>query len=185
MKRKTEIKPCALLLMLMMSLSMYSQKTTEDDYATNNALNNKPEKKERFSERLVYGGNLGGYFGNISFVQINPMVGYRLTDWLVPGVGLNYLYAGNAVERQNAVGASIWTRAYIQKAFFLHTELEYLKLTARSEFYGTYRADLPVWFVGAGYQANGFGVMAMIDLIGDPDSPYSTPVFRVGGLIGF
>jgi hypothetical protein len=168
------------------SQGLSAQKTQEEDYA--NGKTKKPKPTVPFREKLVFGGNLGGYFGARSYVQLNPMVGYKTTDWWVNGVGFNYIYASNGSVRQNVYGPSIWTRAYIRHTFILHSELEYLKVNAKSPF-GEFHADVPVWLVGAGIQTSGSGIgisaMVLYDVIQDKNSPYSTPIIRIGGLIGF
>jgi|GEM_PF-386201 hypothetical protein len=167
----------------------FAQKT-EDDYATDKSNSTKQEKpKPPFRDRLVFGGNLGGYFGNQTFVQINPMVGYKTTDWWINGVGVNYMYVSSRNYSQSVYGASVWSRAYAFKSIFAQTEFEMLKLTARNPLNETFRANVPVWFVGGGYQSTGQGfglsIMMLYDVIQDPNSPYNTPVFRIGGLFGF
>jgi hypothetical protein len=181
---------CILIIYALGMSNLFGQKTEEDDYASTDKKSATDKKiKTPFRERLVYGGNLGGYFGTVSFVQINPMVGYKTTDWWVNGIGLNYIYSAGGGVRQSVFGASVWSRAYIYQSFLLHTEFEQLRRTATDQFGGSYAANVPVWLVGAGYQerAGGLGLsfMVLYDLIQDPDSPYSSPIFRIGGIIGF
>lgn len=186
----TQLKNVLLVGMLVLSPCVASaQKTSEDDYAASNKKEEKREQKVPFKDRLVYGGNIGGYFGTRSFLQLNPMVGYKTTSWWLNGVGLNYIYASGGGIKQNVYGASVWSRAYIYKSLMLHTEFEMLSLNYTAQNGARFTAQVPVWFVGAGYQTRsngiGLGFMILYDLIQDPNSPYSTPVFRVGGLIGF
>lgn len=180
-----------IMLLLLLTLSQVaSAQKTDDDYATDQSVKSPNEKpKPPFTERLVFGGNLGGYFGNQTFVQINPMVGYKTTSWWINGVGLNYMYVSSRNYSQSVYGASVWSRAYAFRSLFAQTEFEMLKLTARNPLNETFRANVPVWFVGGGYQSTGQGfglsIMMLYDVIQDPNSPYSTPVFRIGGLFGF
>ena len=39
-----------------------------------------PEKKGFDPQRLFFGGNFGLTFGNFTFINVSPVVGYRLTD---------------------------------------------------------------------------------------------------------
>ncbi len=179
-----------ILLLTITSLISFGQKTTEDDYATSSKKGDtKTEKKVPLKDRLVFGGNVGGYFGNRSYFQLNPMVGYKMNSWWVNGVGLNYIYASGGGIKQNVYGASVWSRAYVFKSLMLHTEFEMLKLNYSAQNGSTFHATVPVWLIGAGYQTRsqgiGLGFMILYDLIQDPYSPYSSPVFRIGGLIGF
>lgn len=169
---------------------VFAQKTESDDYVTNTPKTPPKEVKPPFRDRLVFGGNLGGAFGTNSYFQINPMVGYKTTSWWVNGVGLNYIYASSAGIRQNIIGGSIWSRAYLFKNFILHTEYEQMQRSLSDNFGNRLQVNVPVWFVGGGYQNNvggGIGISALVlfDVINDPNSPYISPVVRIGGLWGF
>jgi hypothetical protein len=132
---------------------------------------------------------LGGSFGNPSYFQLNPMVGYRTTPWWINGIGLNYTYFSTNANRGNIYGASVWTRATVFKTLFAHSEFEMLKLRAFDNTGITAEATVPVWLVGAGYNSGGsrlrLSAMIMYDLIQDPNSPYNQPMIRIGGLFGF
>lgn len=178
-----------LLALLGSSAFCIAQKTEEDEYATDASKKKEPKKVVPFKDRLVYGGNFGGYFGTFSYFQINPMVGYKTTNWWVNGVGVNYIYSGGRGINQSIYGASLWSRAYVYKSLMLHSEFEMLSLDAKNSYGQRFHDTVPVWLVGGGFQNNsggiGLSVLFLYDLIQDPNSPYSSPVFRIGGLIGF
>jgi hypothetical protein len=50
------------------------------------------ENAEKPSDRFFYGGNLGLSFGTYTYIAINPVAGYRLTNRLSAGLGFNYIY---------------------------------------------------------------------------------------------
>ena len=181
--------PLFIICLLCSSLCGHSQKTTEDDYASGTEKKASTAAKTRWQDNLVFGGNLGGSFGNPSYFQLNPMVGYRTTQWWINGIGLNYTYFSTNAYRENIYGASVWTRATVFKTLFAHSEFEILKRSAFDGFGNTAEATVPVWLVGAGYNSGGsrLGLSAMImyDLIQDPNSPYNQPMIRIGGLFGF
>jgi hypothetical protein len=176
-------------LLLLSGAVGHAQKTTEEDYASGEKAKEKVEAKPPFRERLVFGGNLGGYFGSSAYLQINPMVGYKTNDWWVNGVGLNYIFASSGGARQNVIGASVWSRAHIFKSLILQTQFEGLKLNGINRYGELYTANVPVWLVGGGFRSRagngGLSALILYDLIQDPNSPYSMPVFQIGGLIGF
>jgi hypothetical protein len=177
------------LLLFSISTIATAQKTSDDDYASSSSSNKKSaDVKTPIRDRLVFGGNVGGFFGNPTYLMANPMVGYKSTDWWVNGVGLNLTYISSNGYKETIYGSSIWSRAYIAKTIIAHTELELLRREASDQF-GNYAAvNVPVWLVGAGYNSGGrigFSAMVLYDLIQDPNSPYGNPVFRVGGLFGF
>ncbi len=176
------------ILMLAFSVQLYAQKTTEDEYAT--AINKNAEKNnpKPLRDRLVFGGNLGGYFGNPTYLQVSPMLGYRTTPSWYNGIGLNYTFIALGGYRENMIGGSVWSRAYIAQRLIAHSEFEMLRREARDNFGNRSLANVPVWLVGAGYASGGpigFSAMIMYDLIQDPNSPYSNPIIRLGGLFGF
>jgi hypothetical protein len=45
------------------------------------------------SNRFFWGGDLGLSFGSYTYFAVNPIVGYRLTNRLSAGVGVNYTYS--------------------------------------------------------------------------------------------
>ncbi|MFM7730707.1 MAG: hypothetical protein ACKO6L_06695 [Flavobacteriales bacterium] len=164
--------------------------TTQNLCAQNNAdyvpeqKTNTPKLTSTFRDRLVFGGNFGGYFGQSSYFQVNPMVGYKINDFWITGVGANYTYSQFNNSQLSMYGTSVWTRVLLSDMFLLHSELEQLRYQATDlTMGGTFGAKVPVWFVGAGYQQNGASIMILYDIIQDPLSPYPTPVIRVGGLL--
>jgi hypothetical protein len=180
-----------LLVILCLSASAVSQaqKTEEDDYVGGTPHKSATTGKTPWQDKLIFGGNLGGYFGHPTYFQLNPMVGYRTTSWLINGIGVNYTYYSTSAYRENIYGASLWTRASIFKSLFAHTEFEVLKRSARDGFGNYSEAVVPVWLVGAGYTSGGgalrLNAMILYDLIQDPNSPYNQPMIRIGGLFGF
>ena len=177
-----------ILLLILNTMHIYAQKTTEEDYATSSAKKENTQPEIPFRDRLVFGGNFGGAFGATTFFQVNPMIGYRTKEWWVNGVGLNYFYVSQGGISQSNYGASLWSRAYIVKTIIAHTEFEMIRREASDRYGNMASVNVPVWLVGAGYSSGGrigFSAMVMYDLIQDPNSPYSNPIFRVGGLFGF
>ncbi len=154
----------------------------DDEYASENG-NPTPKNESKINkDRWVLGGNFGGFIGEVSFVQISPMVGYKLTENLTSGVGLNYILAASNDLTMNVVGGSVWTRYRILPTVFLHSEFEQLQINARAAGYQPYRATAPVFMIGGGYLQGNFGVTVLYDVIQDSDSPYQTPIIRIGGL---
>ncbi len=177
-----------ILLLILNTMHSYAQKTTEEDYATSATKKENTQPEIPFRDRLVFGGNFGGAFGATTFFQLNPMIGYRTKEWWVNGVGLNYFYVSQGGISQSNYGASLWSRAYIVKTIIAHTEFEMIRREASDRYGNMASVNVPVWLVGAGYSSGGrigFSAMVMYDLIQDPNSPYSNPIFRVGGLFGF
>jgi hypothetical protein len=179
-----------LFTLAFLGTNLHAQKTTEDDYASSSSTKRETiQAKTPFRDRLVFGGNMGGFLGNPTYLMANPMIGYRMNDWWVNGVGFNLTYLSSGGYQEVMYGSSLWSRAYIKKTIIAHTEFELLRREAQDQFGNRAAVDVPVWLVGAGYNSGGgrigFSAMIMYDLIQDPNSPYSNPIFRIGGLFGF
>lgn len=176
-------------ILLGMTTSSLAQKTGEDDYASGRPSSEMTEPRQHWTDRIVFGGNLGGNIGAESFFQLNPMIGYRTTQNWINGVSLNYIYYTSGSYRENIYGAGLWSRATIFRGLFAHSEFEMMRRNGLDRYGNSFNATVPIWLVGGGYNSGGsrLGVSAMImyDLIQDPNSPYGQPVIRIGGLFGF
>lgn len=193
------MKTYALLacIAIMISLNGYSQSFEEPTVNT-----------QKFSERLVYGGNFGLAFGSQTLIDISPTIGYRLTDQFTIGTGISYKYSqiknytldmnsGTWYDySSNIIGGSIWGRYHIIQNLFLHAEIEQLQIN-----YNYTSVDEPTpqkinnnigvtsVLVGGGYrQPIGnrvyFNIMLLYNLNETDFSPYKNPIIRAGISIG-
>lgn len=166
----------------------------------------KPGPQPAFKDRLVFGGSLGAQFGTNTQVNISPIIGYRITDKLTAGIGINYIYykykyytgVGNntITESDNIYGGSLWGEYRVIPQAFLHVEPGFLNqsipTTDASGFYSgaTTRYTLYTFLVGGGYYQqlganSGMQFSILWDLIEDQYSPYSNPIIRIGFAAGF
>lgn len=157
--------------------------------------NKKPKKS--FGERLFFSGGLGLTFGDVTYIDISPQVGYKITDEFGAGVGVTYIYY--SVNQQNykwstsIYGGSIFARYNILEQVVLYSEYQILNVDAlisRNPDGLGGRTNVPIWLVGGGYSSPpgsglGFQLLVLWDLIGDVNSPYSNPVIRGGISVGF
>lgn len=179
MKRKIQHLLVVTFIGLSFSLSAQTDKEIQDNSS--------------FLDRVFVGGNLGLQFGDITNVQIAPIVGYRITNDLSAGIGLQYQYTKNkrinpAIVSNN-YGTSIFTRYRVKDPFFLQAEYEYLnyEVTFIPSF-ETERRTASSLFVGGGITqpigANAaFTLSVMYNLSYDEtdvNGPYSSPL-RIGG----
>ncbi len=95
-----------------------------------------------FSQRLYTGGDLGFSFGNITFVNINPIVGYRIDKKWSAGISAKYIYYRERFPEYNweysnsMYGGSVFTRYLIGNSFLAHAEFEAVNAEVR-EFLST------------------------------------------------
>jgi hypothetical protein len=192
------MKTSILLIGLIFPFFSFSQPLFEK---TGDLLHKNPFKKQEAASfdpaRLTYGGNFGLQFGTSTYIDISPMAGYRLTEKLVPGVGVNYVYfsqryPGGFVFRSNLYGVRAFTRYDLLDRVFIYGEYELLNWDAYDFLSNTNKR---VWYgspiVGGGYlQPSGNGSAFMVYVLyaassQDPASPYfqNPLIFRVGFMI--
>lgn len=192
-----------LLLLLIFGFADHSfgQYTKSDDKKTKD----NPLSELTFRDRLFTGGNVGfNIFSNYLFLDIAPIVGYKITDKLGAGVGIRYSLLRNLSTKTtwSNYGGSVFARYKVIPQIFLHTEVEALRsynYDIHSPNYG-HRAMAYMWFVGAGYSSGNssgvnFSLMLLYDLIDHINSPYQNsylfgpsgiPLIARGGItIGF
>lgn len=150
------------------------------------------EPKPKFKDRLFTGGGLGLQFGEVTLVNISPILGYRINERLSAGVGITYIYLNDSYYGYSTsiYGGSVFTRFYIMEQLFLHSEFEVLNLEAYDPNDDTIkRVNAPGFLVGGGYRALIGGksfltLMLLWDLIEDRNYPYRNPIIRGGIAIG-
>lgn len=155
--------------------------------------------------RLFVGGNLGLSFGDFTYINVSPLIGYRFSDLFAAGVQINTQYesakyydADNRLDRKDRytlLGAGIFGRVYPIPQLFIHLQPEENFLRGKEKFYdGTpeakYRTHVTSMLVGGGYAmpisgASEFSVMILYDILQETNSPYGNqPIFRAGVNIG-
>lgn len=149
------------------------------------------ENNSSFSNRLFTGGDFGLQFGAVTYIDIAPILGYRLTDKFSAGIGAKYIYYsvdesyGLPKYSTNIYGGIIFARYNIIDPVFLHAEFETLSLET---YVGRELERRPVsaLFLGAGYrqfigESSSINLMLLYDVIQDLYSPYHNPlIIKVG-----
>lgn len=143
-------------------------------------------------KRLVFGGSLGATFGNITYVEIAPRVGYRLRDPWIVGVAAKYAYYEEKNQFFNystsMYGGGVYTQYFFLNYFVAHAEYELLNL---DDFRPPFeRVNIHSIFVGGGISsrigAGGsfFNILLLYNLNETYNSPYSNPYLQIGVGIG-
>lgn len=141
-----------------------------------------PMQNEMLKDKLLIEGIVGLQFGDVTAIEFSPMIGYKLTDDFVSGIGFTYEYSkyndffmdtetGSLSDRKlNILGGRFFGRYYLSKwledileGLFVHAEFEYLSYTIN------YQVD-----------ANG----KFVDVFGVPYSPGNQSVNVPGLLVG-
>lgn len=154
-----------------------------------------PNRSAKFDpSKLTYGGNFGATFGSLTYIDISPLVGYRITDRFISGIGLSYIYyrqkySPTVIYQTHLYGGRLFSQYSILPNVFLHGELEALNFDYYDFLTGE---NTRAWSIsplaGAGYSSpignrGSFRIMALYAFSHtNPKSfYYGQPlIFRVG-----
>ncbi len=128
-----------------------------------------------FKDRLYTGGNFWGSFGTFTNLEISPLLGYRVTNDYSVGLGIKYNYFrfnGAPPVSSSIYGGSAFTRYVFFERFVAHAEFELLSVQQNFGVSKSDRVVVPIGLIGGGYSSNGFQLMLLYDLIGNPYNPY-------------
>ena len=148
-----------------------------------------PEKKPFWDwDRVYMGGGIGLQFGVVTFVNVAPDIGYKITERYSAGVGLRYMYfADNTYSppfKIDIYGASVFNRFIVTDFFFLHGEYEVLNGPWNQNI--STRFNITNVWVGGGLRQGGDGAsLNLVVLWNLNDEGYlPNPQIRMGISIG-
>lgn len=168
-------------------IAFYSSAIAQDS-----TMLRKHPPKENFLDKVFVGGNMGLQFGTVTFIDVSPLVGYRINDQLSVGVGATYQYYHYKDKvydlETNVYGGRIFGRYFFTDYLFAHGEYEYLNLEA-FDFFPRRRVDVGSLLGGVGYfqrfgRNSGLVAMILYNFTESVYTPYSNPIIRVGINIG-
>ncbi len=151
------------------------------------------KEKSNLRNRFIIGGGLGLQFGTITLIDVSPVIGYRITERFVAGIGGTYQYYKENFNdptypdySANIYGGSIYARYYVWRDLFGHAEYQYLTYTPWNK---DVRVDVNSYLLGAGYRAwlgNNFAatIVVLFDLNEGMYSLYQNPIMRIGFQVG-
>ena len=189
---RTRIIYLSLCLMLLTNIAM----AQEEQYG-----------KPSFMDKVFIGGGIGAGFGDFTFINVAPIIGYSITPKLSAGVRLTYQYrtfdyyytnGKKETFQGNDYGVGFFGRQMLFGPIFLQAEYEYLNYDALS-YDGTQSRRIFNSFMAGGGISQPVGGKAFFFLTVlynfsyDNDnsnnsfsSPYNSPwVVRVGITAGF
>ena len=108
----------------------------QDDFI-NDSIKHPPvqKKKDPFwdKDKVVFGGTLGILFGDPTYVDVSPTIGYKVFPRLIVGCGplYNYFYSRRYDEEYNIYGGRVFLRPNITENIFLYGEYELLSVNYR------------------------------------------------------
>ncbi|MFY9310900.1 MAG: hypothetical protein WAQ28_17770 [Bacteroidia bacterium] len=161
-------------------------------FAQDSAMIRKNNPQERFWDKVFVGGNFGVQLGTSTFIDVSPLIGYRITPKFSAGIGATYQYFHYKDRyydlETNVFGGRVFGRYLFTDYLFGHAEYEYLNLEA-FDFMPRRRVDV-VSILGGGGYIQRFGrnsaIVAMIlyNFTESLYTPYNNPVIRIGVNLG-
>lgn len=159
------------------------------------------QPKQGFDKsRLFVGGTIGLSFGDYTFVNVSPQLGYMFNRYLAAGAGINGIYSSSKTHytgvteewEYGVIGLNVFGRVYpVPFAFAqLQPEANYVweTYTFHDNQNNTKQEDkrgakmIPCLLAGVGAaipagRSGAFTIMAQYDLLQNDRSPYSENVF--------
>lgn len=173
------------------STDTYVKPKGAETTAKTNRLNS-----DDFAKRLMYGGSFGAFFGQQTYIELSPKVGYKVNDRLVAGLGFNYIYFSVKDYGQkfvtNIYGPTVFAQYALISGLFAYGEFNAYNVATYNPLppYDQNRIWIGSAPVGLGYysggQIGGVYLSILYDFINNPNSPYyngGVPILlRVGFL---
>ena len=175
--------------------SLSAQDYVKEKTATATPQLKKTPKKKELIDRLTFGGNFGAAFGDVTFIDISPTVGYHVTDDFILGTGFTYSYLKDKryspIYQTNIFGGRLFAQHIILENFVAHAEYELLNMDIFINNFsnGIVRDNIHSLFIGGGYRGsmggNSFVSLLILYNINESEfSPYQNPQIRAGFGIG-
>lgn len=188
------IKPLiSFLFVVVFCSSVYAQETNT---VTTNPKNTSTKIKEfnTLKDRLYFGGNIGGMFGTISYINLSPLIGIKITKDFSVGGGFTYNYYSQTYQGKKysstIYGGNAFARYIVLENLFAQIGWDRLSVPDYNSPIYNSRAWIDNILIGGGYKqafsANGNFVAAIFYNINEtPLSPYPNPIIQIGFNFGF
>lgn len=184
-----------ILILLSINLALFSQENTSNTLQHNSTPLNQPVVKDfnNLKERLYFGGNVGAWFGSTTYINLSPLVGYKVTKQFSIGTGFTYNYYSQTYRGQKFTstiyGANIFARYLVLENLFAQVGWDRLSVADHNSPIINSRVWIDNILVGGGYRQkfsnNGSFVAAIYYNINQtPLSPYPNPIIQIGFNIG-
>jgi len=160
--------------------------------AQDSTMLRKHPPKQSILERMFVGGNVGLQFGEVTYAEFSPIVGYKFNDKIAAGIGgiYQYYHFHNPYYdlETNVYGGRVFGRYNFTDYLFGHLEYEYLNLEAFD--FKRRRVDVGSLLAGGGYvqrisDHSGIVAMVLYNFTESTYTPYASPIiFRIGFMAG-
>lgn len=149
-------------------------------------------------DRLFFGGSFGVTFGDFTFINLSPQVGYAFNQYLAAGGGINFIFSSDKVRGYNGqelykqssgfAGLNVFGRVYPIRFLFISAQPELNYSWGKIEYYNPPAPDyklegkfVPSLLLGGGVAIPaGRGAMlisAQYDVLYSDRTPYGNNIF--------
>lgn len=149
-------------------------------------------------QRFFFGGGIGASFGDVDYVEVAPMVGFKVVPRFDIGLQPFYRWADDSRNSTSVstsdYGATLFARVRVVAGFFVEGDYQYTNYEYPIAGGGTTRSTYDSFLAGAGYAFPlgghvGLYASALYDFGYDGNDitrPYDSPVrYQVGVSVGF
>ncbi len=147
-------------------------------------------------DRIFTGGNLGLNFGSLTYINVSPILGYRVTPKFSTGFGVTYSYFSDNRDpsfkfETNTYGGRLFAQYEVFENAIAYSEYELLNMEVPNLlFTDLVRKNISSLFVGGGYaqpmgRNSAFMIMVLFNVLESDYVIYENPVIRMGVNLGF
>ncbi|HEU5179300.1 MAG TPA: hypothetical protein VFW45_00790 [Candidatus Polarisedimenticolia bacterium] len=108
-------------------------------------------------DKLFFGGGLGLSFGDVDYVEVAPLIGYRFMPKLDGGMQLFYRWVNDSRYAEDIntdeYGATLFTRYFVLPSIFLEGAYEFINYEFVLPNFDTERDTANSFLAGGGYSA--------------------------------
>ncbi|MCX8081175.1 MAG: hypothetical protein N3F09_08070 [Bacteroidia bacterium] len=170
---------------------VYTGRPPDSTLTKNNTKNRRIN--ERWSERLVYSGNISINYWNGWYVFLNPRIGIKTDkkNIFIAGAGPVFLYWGQRnFGNFYLYGPMIYGMINVSPNFYLAAEYYYIN---QQDFMSSLNPFQRIWvpytYVGGGYRSRitdglGTNISVLFNITPHRSSVFSNPFIQVGFIVG-
>jgi len=151
-----------------------------------------------FQDNLSVGGTFGLQFGDVTFVELEPLVNYHFGESFMAGIGPIYQYENVSAQvygyayKSSLYGARVTAMYFLPEEFskiFIMGEYDVINVPEINYYYQLERGYLTLPFLGLGYKSQVsdklfFFVYGLWNFNTSYYNPFSNPIINVGFDLG-
>lgn len=176
------------------NLVVFAQDEVKKPTTQNASKNQSHNMFDSIKKRIYFGGNVGAAFGTTTYINVQPLVGFKITPKLSVGAGFTYNYFSQRYAGTRYVsyvyGSNVFARYLILPNLFAQVGWDKLSVPDYTSNINGARRWVDNVLVGGGYRQkfseNASAVVAIFYNVNQSIySPYVNPIMQVGFNIGF